>query len=124
MNTSNDKKNIHLRKWQRELRLRGKLTSDEQIFPPLVHLPSRLSKPHQQNGSSPQQKQSSLTTSILGKDINTGKLVSLEQEARQRGLYVIGKPGSGKTTLLVNLILQDIEAGHGVCFLDAHGDAI
>src|SRR5205085_2518921 len=65
-----------------------------------------------------------MQASILGKDIETGQLVTLEQEARQRGLYVIGKPGSGKTTLLVNLMLQDIEQGKGVCFLDPHGDAI
>ncbi len=64
------------------------------------------------------------TPSILGKDIETDQDVTLEQEARQRGLYVIGKTGSGKTTLLINLILQDIEQGMGLCFFDTHGDAI
>jgi hypothetical protein len=62
--------------------------------------------------------------SKLGTDINTGQLVSLAQEARLRGLYVIGKTGTGKTNLLINLILQDIEQGMGVCFLDTHGDPI
>src|SRR5437588_4660061 len=65
-----------------------------------------------------------MQASILGTDIETGQLVTLEQEARQRGLYVIGKTGSGKTTLLVNLILQDVQNGLGVCFFDVHGDAI
>ena len=37
---------------------------------------------------------------------------------------MIGKTGSGKSTLLINLILQDIEAGRGVCVLEPHGDAI
>src|SRR5947207_13429094 len=65
-----------------------------------------------------------MVASILGKDADTRNLVTLEQEARLRGLYVIGKTGSGKTTLLINLILQDIENGMGLCFFDTHGDAI
>src|ERR1051326_6381947 len=65
-----------------------------------------------------------MVTSVLGADIKTDSNVTLEQEARLRGMYVIGKPGSGKTTLLQNLILQDIRHGLGLCFLDPHGDAI
>jgi energy-coupling factor transporter ATP-binding protein EcfA2 len=42
-------------------------------------------------------------------------------DARQH-LYVVGKTGSGKTTLLRNLIVQHIEAGHGVGLIDPHGD--
>ncbi len=41
---------------------------------------------------------------------------------RRQHLYTIGKSGAGKTTLLRNLILQDIEAGHGVGVVDPHGD--
>ena len=41
---------------------------------------------------------------------------------RRQHLYTIGKSGAGKTTLLRNLILQDIEAGHGVGVIDPHGD--
>jgi ABC-type Fe3+/spermidine/putrescine transport system ATPase subunit len=33
---------------------------------------------------------------------------------RRQHFYVIGKSGAGKTTLLRNVILEDIEAGHGV----------
>lgn len=68
--------------------------------------------------------QTSLRPLVLGKDIITGQLVTLDQEQRLKGLYVIGKTGTGKSTLLVNMILQDIEAGRGLCFLDAAGDAI
>ncbi len=64
------------------------------------------------------------TPSLLGKDTQTGTSVLINQEQRLKGLYVIGKTGSGKTTLLVNMILQDIEAGRGLCFFDTHGDAI
>jgi hypothetical protein len=47
---------------------------------------------------------------------------ALSDNDRRHHLYVIGKSGAGKTTLLRNLILQDIEAGHGIGFLDPHGD--
>ena len=41
---------------------------------------------------------------------------------RRQHLYTVGKSGTGKTTLLRNMILQDIEAGHGVGVIDPHGD--
>lgn len=46
----------------------------------------------------------------------------LSRKDRRQHLYTIGKSGAGKTTLLRNLILQDIEAGHGVGVIDPHGD--
>src|SRR6266436_62845 len=61
---------------------------------------------------------------ILGKDVQTKKEVSISPGDRLRGLYILGSTGTGKTTLLVNLILQDIKIGRGLCFLDPHGDAI
>ena len=47
---------------------------------------------------------------------------ALSPRDRRHHLYTIGKSGAGKTTLLRNLILQDIEAGHGVGVIDPHGD--
>jgi hypothetical protein len=47
---------------------------------------------------------------------------ALSPNDRRQHLYTIGKSGAGKTTLLRNLILQDIEAGHGVGVIDPHGD--
>ncbi len=41
---------------------------------------------------------------------------------RRQHLYCVGKTGTGKSTLLRNLIVQDIEAGHGVGLIDPHGD--
>lgn len=46
----------------------------------------------------------------------------MSTEQRRQHLYVIGKTGSGKTTLLRNLLVQQIDAGHGVALLDPHGD--
>jgi hypothetical protein len=84
----------------------------------------------QYNGSHPQQEQAAnrsepvLSSCDLGRDIETDEIISIGDVERRSGLYILGKPGMGKTTLLVNLILQDIEHGHGLCFLDPAGDAI
>jgi hypothetical protein len=41
----------------------------------------------------------------------------LPQTDRIRHVYIVGRSGSGKTTLIRNLILQDLEAGHGMAVL-------
>jgi len=46
----------------------------------------------------------------------------IKTDDRRRHVYVIGKTGMGKTTLLENMILSDIYAGHGCCYIDPHGD--
>lgn len=46
----------------------------------------------------------------------------IKTDDRRRHIYVIGKTGMGKTVLLENLILSDIYAGHGCCYVDPHGD--
>ena len=50
--------------------------------------------------------------------------VHITDDDRQRHMYIIGKTGTGKTELLKDLIMQDIRAGKGICFMDPHGDAI
>jgi hypothetical protein len=51
-----------------------------------------------------------------------GGIVCLTLPDRARHLYIGGKSGVGKTTLMHNLIVQDIEAGRGLAFIDPHGD--
>jgi len=46
--------------------------------------------------------------------------VYISDKDRQRHLYIIGKTGMGKSVLLTDMILQDIRAGKGVCFIDPH----
>ncbi|OGL88990.1 hypothetical protein A3I45_01540 [Candidatus Uhrbacteria bacterium RIFCSPLOWO2_02_FULL_53_10] len=62
----------------------------------------------------------------LGQNTFRGKEtpIYIKEKDRQRHMYFIGKSGSGKTTMLKALALQDIRAGHGVCYVDPHGDAI
>lgn len=50
--------------------------------------------------------------------------VYISEDDRRRHMYIIGKTGTGKTELLKDLIMQDIKAGKGLCFMDPHGDAI
>jgi hypothetical protein len=50
--------------------------------------------------------------------------VRFSPEDRLRHLYVIGQTGTGKTTILKNMIVQDIQNGEGVCFIDPHGNDI
>ena len=61
----------------------------------------------------------------LGKSVYRGstKEVYISDDDRRRHMYIIGKTGTGKTETLKYLVMQDIRAGHGVAFIDPHGDA-
>ena len=50
--------------------------------------------------------------------------IFIAPDDRRRHLYLIGQTGTGKTTLFLNMIVQDIQAGHGVGVVDPHGDLI
>jgi hypothetical protein len=50
--------------------------------------------------------------------------VFISNEDRMRHIYIIGKTGTGKSEMLKDMILQDIKAGKGLCFMDPHGDAV
>lgn len=97
----------------------------------MIHFPS--------NGivSSPQFKQSQSNTAaapndmpnegtILGinKHRNIEKPIYMTELDRMRHLYVIGQTGTGKSKYLTNIIIQDIQAGNGVCMIDPHGTDI
>lgn len=63
---------------------------------------------------------------FLGKSTYRGikRDVYISDDDRRRHMYVIGKTGTGKTEFLKDLVLQDIQAGRGICFMDPHGDAV
>ena len=46
----------------------------------------------------------------------------IKTDDRRRHMYIIGKTGMGKTQLQENMVMSDIMAGHGVCYVDPHGD--
>lgn len=51
-------------------------------------------------------------------------IFGIKRRDRRRHLYVVGKSGVGKSKLLELLVRQDIAYGHGLCFIDPHGDVI
>lgn len=61
-------------------------------------------------------------------DLYVGKSVFRGQERpvyllnpdRRRHVYIVGATGTGKSVLLSEMVLQDIRAGRGVCFIDPH----
>src|SRR5260221_14398022 len=69
-----------------------------------------------------------LSSVVLGTGINLKtdeeEEVVIGDVERRGGGYILGQPRTGKSTLLVNMIEQDIAHGHGLCFIDPHGDGI
>jgi hypothetical protein len=63
---------------------------------------------------------------FLGTSVYRGVVreVHISEQDRQRHMYIIGKTGTGKTKFLQSMILQDMEQGRGLCFIDPHGDAV
>jgi len=61
---------------------------------------------------------------ILGRANETDHIIKLGDEERCSGMYILGRPGRGKTALMKKNIEQDMRNGHGVFFLDPHGDAV
>jgi hypothetical protein len=62
----------------------------------------------------------------LGKSVYMGqeRKIYMGLNDRRRHMYIIGKTGTGKSEFLKEMILQDIEAGHGVCAIDPHGEFV
>jgi hypothetical protein len=58
----------------------------------------------------------------LGKSVFRGvtRPVYLSQVDRERHMYIIGRTGTGKSEFLKTMILQDINAGRGICVIDPH----
>ncbi|QKJ32441.1 ATP-binding protein [Mucilaginibacter mali] len=52
---------------------------------------------------------------------NDNRLFGIKPKDRLHGMLVIGKSGMGKSQLLVNMALDDIVKGNGICVLDPHG---
>jgi hypothetical protein len=65
-----------------------------------------------------------MTATVLGTEVKNSHPVALSKEGRRQGTYVVGINGTGKSTLLLNVALQDIAAGDGLCLLDPHGDLV
>ncbi|MEN9582903.1 MAG: hypothetical protein RL641_857, partial [Candidatus Parcubacteria bacterium] len=98
----------------------------------MYHFPYGIGSAHQLKEASaveappPQELSGNHEGAIIGVNRYRGTETPIHfaPEDRLRHFYVIGQTGTGKTTLLKNMIVQDIKAGHGVCFIDPHGTDI
>jgi hypothetical protein len=61
-------------------------------------------------------------STIIGTDTHTGREISITQQAKQQGVYLIGANGTGKTSLLKTMIAADVHNGLGLCVIEPHGD--
>jgi hypothetical protein len=50
--------------------------------------------------------------------------VKITEYDKMRHVYIIGQTGTGKTVLMKNMMISDMEAGNGICFVDPHGEGI
>ncbi|RJO60933.1 type IV secretory system conjugative DNA transfer family protein [candidate division WS5 bacterium] len=59
-------------------------------------------------------------TSFRGQE----EVVRLAENDKRRHVYILGQTGTGKTTTMLNMVIDDIQHGKGVAYIDPHGDAI
>mgnify|MGYP001577277642 FL=1 len=55
---------------------------------------------------------------------NMRRKFGIKLDDRRRHFYAIGKTGMGKTEMLKNMAVQDMQNGHGMGFVDPHGEAV
>ncbi|PIR58739.1 MAG: hypothetical protein COU69_03980 [Candidatus Pacebacteria bacterium CG10_big_fil_rev_8_21_14_0_10_56_10] len=62
----------------------------------------------------------------LGKSVYRGEQrpIYMGLDDRRRHMYIVGKTGTGKSEFLKEMIMQDVEAGEGVCAIDPHGEFV
>ncbi|RIK82259.1 hypothetical protein DCC62_00510 [candidate division KSB1 bacterium] len=53
---------------------------------------------------------------------NQRQRFGIKHTDRRYHIFILGKTGMGKTTLMENMIVSDIDGGHGVAVIDPHGD--
>lgn len=105
---------------------RGKSTLNSEELATIFHFPNKqVETPHihwltAKTAPAPASIPSSGL--YLGKSVYRGlsKDIHLSDKDRARHMYIIGKTGVGKSEFMMDMILQDIRAGKGVCFIDPH----
>lgn len=129
-------KGIHLRHAQRAFSFRQ--YSPKTAIPlSVTELSTLIHFPGEGMSAAPQFKQSYAKTApaptempregtLLGLNKHRGseREIYVTEKDRMRHFYVIGQTGTGKSVFLQNLIVQDIQAGAGVCMIDPHGTDI
>lgn len=105
---------------------RGKSTLNSEELATIFHFPNKqVETPHihwLNSKSAPAPASIPSTGLYLGKSVYRGlsKDIHISDKDRARHMYIIGKTGVGKSEFMMDMILQDIRAGKGVCFIDPH----
>ncbi len=109
---------------------RGKMILNTEELATLFHLPNKTVETHHirwlnaKNAPAPH----NIPTEglYLGKSKYRGdeREIYMSLDDRRRHMYIVGKTGTGKSEFLKEMILQDIENGHGVCAVDPHGEFV
>ena len=97
----------------------------------MVHFPAegavsatQFKQSHAKTAPAPTNMPTSGTLLGTNEHRSVSKEIYMTEEDRMRHFYVIGQTGTGKSVFLKNLIMQDIQAGAGVCMIDPHGTDI
>ena len=105
---------------------RGRSIFNAEELATLYHFPNKqVETPHihwLNSKSAPAPAQIPTSGLRLGKSVYRGlsREIYISDKDRARHMYIIGKTGVGKSEFMMDMILQDIRAGKGVCFIDPH----
>lgn len=105
---------------------RGRSILNAEELATLYHFPNKqVETPHihwLNAKSAPAPAQIPTSGLFLGKSVYRGisREIFISDKDRARHMYIIGKTGVGKSEFMMDMILQDIKAGKGVCFIDPH----
>jgi hypothetical protein len=105
---------------------RGRSTLNAEELATLFHFPNKqIETPHVHwlnAKSAPAPSNIAISGMYLGKSVYRGmkRDIFITDKDRARHMYIIGKTGVGKSEFMMDMILQDIRAGKGVCFIDPH----
>ncbi|MCA9359590.1 ATP-binding protein [Candidatus Nomurabacteria bacterium] len=131
-----DQKGIHLRHAQkafsfREFSQKTALPLSLTELSTLIHLSGdgilatpQFKQSNSRTASAPTTMPSEGTILGINKHRGVEKPIFVSEKDRMRHFYIIGQTGTGKSVFMKNLIIQDIQAGHGVCMIDPHGTDI
>ncbi|MEI6690560.1 MAG: hypothetical protein WCL07_02305 [bacterium] len=105
---------------------RGKSILNAEGLATIFHFPNKqVETPHifwLNAKSAPAPSNIATSGLFLGKSVYRGMTrdIFISDKDRARHMYIIGKTGVGKSEFMMDMILQDIRAGKGVCFIDPH----